>query len=61
MGVRNTFRFRNWVKIWGKKYAPQADSKVEDVERFRNEFRDGYNECFPQKKVKIRLIDIRKP
>jgi hypothetical protein len=34
---------------------------VEDVERFRNEFRDGYNECFPQKKVKIRKIDIRKP
>ena len=34
---------------------------VEDAIRFRNEFRDGYNECFPQRKIRIKKIDIRKP
>ena len=34
---------------------------LDDAVRFRNEFRDGYNECFPQKRVKIRKIDVRKP
>ena len=31
---------------------------VESATRFRNELRDGYNGCFPQKKVKIRKIDL---
>ena len=51
--VRNKERFRNLVKEWGEKFAPGIDSIVEDSIRFRNEFRDGYNKCFPQKRVKI--------
>ena len=50
MGIRNKERFREWVKNWGKNYTPRADSVVEDAIRFRNEFRDGYNKCFPQKR-----------
>ena len=61
MGIKNKERFRNWVQDWGRDFAPGVDSIVEDAIRFRNEFRDGYNKCFPQKRVKIRRIDIRKP
>ena len=34
---------------------------AEDAIRFKNEFRDGYNRFFPQRKVRIRRIDLRKP
>ena len=61
MGIRNKERFRNWVKEWGENFTPAVDSVVEDAVRFRNEFRDGYNGCFPQKRVRIRKIDVRKP
>ena len=45
----------------GKNFAPKVESVVEDGIKFRNEFRDKYNECFPQKRVKIRKIDKKKP
>ena len=61
MGIRNKEMFKGWVKDWGENFVPGAVSVVEDSIRFRNEFRDGYNKCFPQKKVKIRKIDLRKP
>ena len=34
---------------------------AEDVARFRNEIRDEYDRCFPQKRVRLRNIDKRKP
>ena len=34
---------------------------VDDAIKFRNELRDGYNTCFPLKRVRVRKIDIRKP
>ena len=33
----------------------------EDAIRFKNEFRDGYNRFFPQRRVRIKKIDLRKP
>merc|ERR1711911_49855 len=61
MRVENFERFRQWVKNWGSNFASRVDSVVEDSIRFRNELRDGYNQCFPQKRVRVRNIDIRKP
>ena len=57
----NKIKFRKWVYNWGKKFAPRSDSVAEDAATFRNEFRDGYNHCFPLKRVRLRRIDIRKP
>ena len=34
---------------------------AEDAIRFKNEFRDGYNRFFPQRRVRIKKIDLRKP
>ena len=42
----------------GKTLLTGVDSIVEDAIRFRNEFRDGYNNCFPQKRVKISKIRV---
>ena len=57
----NKERFKKWVYNWGRGFALGGESVAEDAARFRNEFRDGYNECFPQKRVRLRGIDIRKP
>ena len=49
-GKNGKERFKNWVKNWGESFTPTVDSVNEDATRFRNEFRDEYNKCFPQKK-----------
>ena len=61
MGTENLEKFRNWVKDWDKTVKIGVNTVVDDAIRFRNELRDGYNTCFPQRKVKIRKIDLRKP
>ena len=49
------------MEEWGKSFAPRANSVVEDAATFRNELRDEYNKCFPQKKVRVRKIERTKP
>ena len=61
MNDKGKERFRKWVKVWGESFMPRVDSVAEDAARFRNELRDEYNVCFPQKKVRIRPIDEKKP
>ena len=61
IGEKGKENFRKWVKEWGESFAPRVESVAEDAARFRNEFRDGYNKFFPQKRVKISGIDIKKP
>ena len=34
---------------------------VEDSIKFRDELMDGYNKCFPQKRKRIKRIDLKKP
>ena len=61
MGIKNKEKFCKWVANWGKIFAPSCDSVEEDINEFRNGLRDGYNDCFPQKRCKLRKIDIEKP
>ena len=61
IGDRGKLRFREWLGEWGETVAPRVETVAEDAARFRNELRDGYNKCFPQKKVRIRRIDKTKP
>ena len=59
--VRHKERFREWVNDWGQRVNFGVDSIEEDVNQFRNELRDGYNNCFPLKRIKVRKLDIEKP
>merc|ERR1739838_322599 len=61
IGVEGKEEFRNWVKNWGKNFAPKAGSVAEDSVKFENELGDVYNLCFPLKKIRIRKIDEKKP
>ena len=61
MGVRNKEKFRQWADNWGSNFVVGRDSVAEDSVRFRNEFRDEYNRCFPLIKVKVRRVDMEKP
>ena len=61
IGSKGKEKFRAWIKHWGKSFVPRPDSIAEDAARFRNDMRDQYNVCFPQRKVKIRKIDEKKP
>ena len=51
MGIGNFERFRKWVKDWSKTVKIGVDTVADDAIRFRNELRDGYNTCFPQRKT----------
>ena len=57
----NKKKFRDWLSVWGETFDAQSNSIKEDCSRFRNEFRDAYNSFFPQKRVKVRKIDMLKP
>ena len=61
IGVEGKEKFRNWVKNWGKNFAPKAVSVAEDSVKFGKELGDGYDLCFPLKRVRIRKIDEKKP
>ena len=61
MKIRNKERFRIWLKEWSRTVTVGIDSVAEDAIRFKNEFRDGYNRFFPQRRVRIKKIDLRKP
>ena len=58
-GDEGKARFRDMLKGWD--YAPRSESASEDANRFRNEFRDMYNTCFPLIRKKICKIDLLKP
>ena len=57
----NKERFRQWVNDWGSDLVIKSDSVAEDCVKFRNEFRDEYNTCFPLIKVRLRRADLTKP
>ena len=61
IGDKGKERFREWLGNWGESFAPRVESVAEDAAGFRNELRDEYNKCFPQKRVRVRRIDKTKP
>jgi hypothetical protein len=56
MERENKIRFREMLSE--RDYAPRGDAASDESDRFRNEFRDIYNVCFPLVKKKIRKIDL---
>jgi hypothetical protein len=59
MGGQNKINFREMLKGWD--YAPRGDTAMDESDRFRNEFRDIYNVCFPLVRKRVRKIDLLKP
>ena len=57
----NKKKFKECLSEWGNNFQANSASVVEDASRFRNELRDAYNICFPQKKIRIKNINLLKP
>ena len=61
MKTRNKSKFREWVKNWAMDTTSDLSTAAEDPDKFLQQLNDGYDSCFPLKRVKIRKIDILKP
>ena len=54
-------KYGEMIKQWSHNFVPQVESVEDDAANFRNQVRDMYDICFPQKKVKVNVKDIHKP
>ena len=61
MSSQSKEKFREWVKKWGTGLCLRSQSVEEDTNLFFEQLKDGYDACFPPKKVKLKRIDVAKP